>query len=205
MSTSFDVIVIGLGGMGSAAAYHLAQSRCRVLGIDRFRPPHDFGSSHGRTRIIREAYYESPLYVPLVRRAYELWEELEKNSDRQLLLKTGRLTIGAPDSEIIRGARQSVMQHHIQHEILNCEALRKRFPIFQPPDNTIACWEPRAGILFPERVIQTHLELAANAGATLHFDELVWWFVWSLIRIVKGMRLVTEHQPIVNPESWLFG
>src|SRR5438045_6462390 len=96
MPSDYEVIVVGLGAMGSAAAYHLPKSGLRVLGVDRFHPPHNFGSSHGLTRIIREAYFEDPLYVPLVQRAYELWADLEKESGRRLLLKTGGLMIGPP-------------------------------------------------------------------------------------------------------------
>src|SRR5438270_9636493 len=108
-----DVVVAGLGAMGSAAAYHLALSGRRVLGFDRFQPPHQFGSSHGLTRIIREAYFEHPLYVPLVQRAYELWVDLERPSGRQLLLRTGGVMIGPPESLFFGGARLSVDQHHL--------------------------------------------------------------------------------------------
>src|ERR1043165_1869156 len=97
MPSPFDAVVVGLGAMGSAACFHLAKAGKRVLGIDRFSPPHTLGSTHGRTRIIREAYFEHPLYVPLVRRAYELWAELEQESGRQLLLQTGGLMVGAPE------------------------------------------------------------------------------------------------------------
>src|SRR6267154_2436197 len=93
-SLDYEVIVVGLGAMGSAAAYHLATAGLRVLGLDRYHPPHNFGSSHGLTRIIREAYFEDPLYVPLIQRAYELWADLEKESGQRLLLKTGGLMIG---------------------------------------------------------------------------------------------------------------
>src|SRR5580765_6780410 len=103
--SNYDVIIAGLGAMGSAAAYHLAASGRRVLGLDRFEPPHQLGSSHGSTRIIREAYFEHPLYVPLVQRAYELWTELEKEGGRQLLLKTGGLMLGEPTGVLVRGAQ----------------------------------------------------------------------------------------------------
>src|SRR5437868_15548012 len=97
MSTnSFDVIVVGLGAMGSGAIYHLASKGLRVLGLDRFQPPHKLGSSHGQTRIIREAYFEHPSYVPLVQRAYQLWSELERRSQRKLFLQTGGLMVGLP-------------------------------------------------------------------------------------------------------------
>src|SRR5580658_5537622 len=130
MPNEYDVIVAGLGAMGSAAAYHLGKAGRRVLGLDRFRPPHDFGSSHGLTRIIREAYFEHPLYVPLVHRAYELWNELEQESSRQLLLQTGGLMIGPPNGILVCGAQRSAEEHHLPHRILSAEAVRQEFPAF---------------------------------------------------------------------------
>ena len=172
----FDVIIAGLGAMGSAAAYHLATAGKRVLGLDRFRPPHDLGSSHGRTRIIREAYFEHTLYVPLVRRAYELWADLEQKSKRKLLLRTGGLMLGRPDSEVVRGARQSAEEHKLAHWLLSAAEVRNEFPVLDPAEDMVAVWEPRAGILFPELAIQTHLELAVKASAKLQFDEpIVTW------------------------------
>ena len=128
MSGTYDVIVVGLGAMGSAAVYHLGRSGCRVLGLDRFTPPHVFGSSHGQTRIIREAYFEHPLYVPLVQRAYELWSELEAQAGRKLLLTTGGLMIGARGGVVFGGAKRSAEEHHLPHEILSSEEIHRRFP-----------------------------------------------------------------------------
>src|SRR6202051_954591 len=127
MRTGYDVIVAGLGAMGSAAAYHLAQAGRRVLGLDRFKPPHDLGSSHGLTRIIREAYFEHPAYVPLVQRAYELWADLEKQSGRNLLLQTGGVMVGTPDSMLVRGAKRSAEEHHLPHQVLSAPELHRRF------------------------------------------------------------------------------
>src|SRR5882672_11325153 len=110
-SNSYDVIVAGLGAMGSAGVFHLAARGLRVLGLDRFQPPHTFGSSHGRTRIIREAYFEHPLYVPLVQRAYQLWGDLEHASGRELLRIAGGLMAGPPDGVLVRGARLSAAVH----------------------------------------------------------------------------------------------
>ncbi len=173
--------------MGSAAAYHLAAGGKRVLGLDRFRPPHSLGSSHGRTRIIREAYFEHTLYVPLVRRAYELWADLERKSGRQLLVQTGGLMLGPPDGVLVKGARKSAEDHSLPHEVLSAATVRQRFPACRPTDDLVAVWEPRAGILFPELAIQTHLDLATEAGATLRFDEQV--VQWK--PDAKGVRVVT--------------
>src|SRR5947208_3764512 len=128
MSSRFDVVIVGLGAMGSAVACHLSRRGERVLGLDRFAPPHALGSSHGLTRIIREAYFEHPLYVPLVQRAYELWADLEKQSGERLLLQTGGLMIGPQDGVLVSGARRSAEQHKLAHEILTSTELAQKFP-----------------------------------------------------------------------------
>src|SRR5262245_50173890 len=137
---NYEVIVIGLGAMGSAAAYHLAANGARVLGVDRLRPPHELGSSHGRTRIIRDAYFEHPSYVPLVQRAYELWAALEERSGRELLLQTGGLMIGPANGAIVSGALRSAQEHKLDHKLLSAAELRQRFPVFNVDGNTVAVW-----------------------------------------------------------------
>lgn len=175
-SPTFDVVVAGLGAAGSAAAYHLARRGARVLGIDRFAPPHAMGSSHGRSRIIREAYFEHPLYVPLVRRAYAGWEELEATSGRRIYLRTGGLMLGPADGEVVGGARRSAIEHGLPYEELTAEEVRHRFPAWRLPEDTVGIFEPRAGMLDPEAAIEAHLELARRHGAELRFDEpLVAW------------------------------
>src|SRR5437660_6045517 len=134
MATRFDAIIVGLGAMGSATAYHLAKRGKKVLGLDRFTPPHGFGSSHGQTRIIREAYFEHPLYVPLIQRAYELWAELEKESGRKLLLQTGGLMIGPPRGVLVSGAKRSAEEHQLPHQVLSAAEVRARFPALHPTD-----------------------------------------------------------------------
>ena len=170
---AYDSIVVGLGAMGSAAAYHLTRRGHTVLGFDRFRPPHAHGSSHGETRIIREAYFEHPAYVPMVQRAYALWHELEERSGKVLYQPTGGLMIGAADSELVAGALLSAREHGLAHQLIGAAEIRRRFPALQPPDDMVGVLEPRAGILFPERCVAAHLELAREAGADLHFDEPV--------------------------------
>lgn len=171
MRGEYDVAVVGLGAMGSATAYHLASRGARVLGLDRFAPPHMLGSTHGRTRIIREAYFEHPLYVPLIRRAYENWATLEREAGEKLLHFTGGLMIGPPDGELVAGARRSAEEHGIAHLMFDAQELRKRFPVFQPDDGMVALLEERAGLLLPERCIEACLRLAAERGAELHVDE----------------------------------
>ena len=167
----YDVIVVGLGAMGSAATCHLARRGVRVLALDRFAPPHANGSSSGRTRIIREAYFEHPSYVPLVQRAYELWTALERDSGARLLRVTGGLMIGPPDGVLVSGALLSARTHGLKHELLETASLRRRHPALRPPDGTVAVWEPRAGALFPEACVAAHLAMAARAGATLSAGE----------------------------------
>ena len=171
MQKSFDVIILGLGAMGSAAAYHLARRQQRVLGLDRFTPPHTFGSSHGQTRIIREAYFEHPLYVPIVQRAYENWDELERETEQQLFQQTGGLMLGRPEGILFAGAQRSAMIHQLPYEVLTADEIRRRFPAFHPTEEMAAIWEPRAGIVFPERSISAHLQMALQHGATLQYDE----------------------------------
>src|SRR6185369_6168778 len=188
MPNDYEVIVVGLGAMGSAAAYHLAAGGRRVLGLDRFQPPHSLGSSHGLTRIIREAYFEHPLYVPLVQRSYQLWAALEKQAGRKLLLPTGGLMIGPPDGVLVSGAKRSAQEHRLEHEILSSSELHRRFPVFEPGEDMIAVWEPRAGILFPELAVESHLKLAAENSAVLQFNEPV--RKWEADR--GGVRVFTE-------------
>ncbi|HKV44313.1 MAG TPA: N-methyl-L-tryptophan oxidase [bacterium] len=169
----YDVIVMGVGGMGSAAAYHLAGRRARVLGIEQFGIAHDRGSSHGRTRVIRQAYYEGPDYVPLLFRAYDLWHALEREAGTTLLTKTGALHLGAPDAEGVVGAARSARMHRIPHAMLTAEEIRTRYPVLRPAAGQVALLEYEAGILNPEQVVRTHIDLARRHGADLHFEEAV--------------------------------
>lgn len=174
--TSPDVIVLGLGGMGSAACYHLARRGCRVLGLDAYHRGHANGSSHGRSRIIREAYYESPHYVTLVQRAYQLWRSLENETGQQLLTITGGLWVGAPDSQVVAGALESARLHALPHEPLAASEIRTRWPVFRFPQEFAGIYEPGAGILDPEACVAAHLDRAAAMGANLrHNEPVVGW------------------------------
>ena len=165
MIDRYDVVVVGLGAMGSAAICDLAQRGLTVLGLDQFAPPHSQGSSHGETRVIREAYFEHPSYVPLVQRAYELWADLQRRSGEQLYLRTGGLMIGSAEGAVVSGALRSAREHQLQHELISSAGIAQRFPALHPDPSMSGVLEPRAGILFPEKCIATHLKLAAHAGA----------------------------------------
>src|SRR5215471_5317563 len=138
----WDVIVVGLGAMGSSACYELGRRGQRVLGLEAFEPGHRLGSSHGESRVIRLAYYEHPNYVPLLRRAYTLWSELERESGETLMTLTGGLMIGTPESELVSGARASAIQHGLEYEMLSPNEVRERYPAFHPGEDEIALWEP---------------------------------------------------------------
>jgi sarcosine oxidase len=173
MNHVFDVAIIGAGAMGSAAAYHLSKSAASVIVFDQYSPPHSLGSSHGESRIIREAYFESPMYVPLVRMAYQLWGELEKESGKKLFLKTGGLMLGHKDDKVFKGASVSAKEYGISSELISSDEIARQFPAFKPTKDTIALFERNAGILLPEECIKAHLELARKSSAHFHFNESV--------------------------------
>ena len=172
----YDVIVAGLGAMGSATVYALTRGQGhtrRVLGIDRFSPPHALGSSHGRTRIIREAYFEHPAYVPIVRRAFDLWRELEQAAGRSLYTRTRGITLGAEDGMLAPGARASAEQFDVPHRVLSASEVAREFPGLQPADDMVGVVDDRAGVLFPEDCIGAMLGVAEHSGAELRRDEIV--------------------------------
>src|SRR5436190_631859 len=169
----FDVVVCGLGVMGSAALYELARLGVRVLGIERFAPGHAHGSSHGATRIIRLAYWEHPAYVPLVRRAYELWHDLETAAGRQLLHVTGIAEIGPPDGVLVRGTLASAQLHALRHEVLAAPDLMRRFPAFRLPGDYVGVVQPDGGFLEAEPAIHALIALAKESGAELRTGDTV--------------------------------
>ena len=165
--TSYDVAILGVGGMGSATAYQLAKRGLSVVAIEQFEPGHDRGSSHGLSRIIRLAYFEHPSYVPLLRRAFELWRELEEESGERLLHVTGGIDAGPPGSRVVEGSLESCRVHRIRHEVLGGRELNQRFPGYSLPDEYVAVFQPDGGFLEPERCINAHVRLAERLGATV--------------------------------------
>jgi sarcosine oxidase len=173
MSQRYDAIVVGLGGMGSAAAWQLARRGLRVLGLEQFALGHDRGSSHGLSRIIRQAYYEHPDYVPLVRAAYGLWYDLEQRHGGHLLTNVPCLSIGPPEGELIVGVRQSALEHGLPIEVLDWTALRQRYPTFRIAEDQIGVLETTAGVLQVDECVRAMQEQARRLGAELRALERV--------------------------------
>lgn len=191
--------------MGSAAAYDAARRGARVIGFDRYAPPHALGSSHGETRIIREAYFEDPAYVPLIQRAYSRWLELEVAADCTLLRPTGGLMIGAADSLLVRGALASAREHRLEHAILSADDVRRQFPVFHLPADHVAVWEPRAGVLAPEHCIAAQLSMATRLGATLRMHEPVasWEADGDGVRITTPRGVYRAARLILSAGAWI--
>ncbi|HEU5270360.1 MAG TPA: N-methyl-L-tryptophan oxidase [Jatrophihabitans sp.] len=196
MATEYDVIVIGLGGMGSSAAYQLARRGLRVLGIEQFGPAHTFGSSHGGSRIVRKAYFEGPAYVPLLIRAYQLWDELSAEFGERLFTRCGALMMGDRQSPVVTGALASAQQWGLPHELLDAAALRRRFGQFRLPADHWAVYEADAGYAVPETTVLANLELAIEAGAELWFDTVV----ESLELGPSGVHVTAAEEELVAPK-----
>jgi sarcosine oxidase len=205
MSQPFDAIILGLGGMGSAAAFHLAARGRRVLGLDRFMPPHDQGSTHGQSRVIRQAYYEDPAYVPLLLRSYELWRQLERDAGKDLLTITGGLMIGTADCAVVAGSLRSAREHGLPHELLEAKEIRRRFPLFEPESDTVALLERSAGMVRPEAAVRAHLHGAARRGATLQFQEEVmdWKASADSVRVRTRRGIYEAGQLVICAGPWL--
>ena len=202
MNNEYDAIVIGVGGMGSAALYQLAKRGLNVLGIEQFEIPHTLGSSHGLTRIIRLAYYEDRSYVPLLRRAYALWAEVEVEFGEQLFFQTGSIDMGPEEGEVFSGSLQSCLDNELAHEVLNSKELSERFPGYRMPAETMAVYQPQGGLLVPERCISAHAALATANGATIHCGERV--LGWE-IQADERARLRTDAGEYVAEKLVLCG
>ncbi len=203
-SGRYDVIVVGVGGMGSATSYHLARRGKRVLGFERFGIPHAMGSSHGHTRIIRMAYYEDPSYVPLIIRAYELWRELQETAVEKLLYTTGSIDAGPPDSWVFKGSWDSCKLHDLPHEVLTGAEVRRRYPGYHLPPGTAALVQPDGGFLTPERCIVSYVLAAQSLGAEFHAHERVleWEPLHGGVRVRTTRGLYEADRLVVTAGAW---
>ena len=200
----YDVIVLGVGGMGSAAVYELAKRGKRVLGLERFDVPHELGSSHGVTRIIRLAYYEDGAYVPLLERAYELWRELEGVTGEKVLHVTGSIDAGPEDDWVFKGSHESCLEHGIPHEVLDAKELHKRFPGYRLPDGHFALLQEEGGFLTPERCIVSFVTAAQALGAEVRAREgvLEWRETKNGVTVRTERGTFTAAELVVTAGAW---
>lgn len=187
---TFDTIVVGIGGMGSATVWQLARRGQRVLGLERFDIPHAMGSSHGVTRIIRLPYHEHPTYVPLLRRAYELWRDIEARAGEKLLTITGSIDGGPEDGPVFQGALASARLHDLPHEVLTAAAINARFPGYRLPARLRAVFQPEGGFVASERAIVAHVRAALAHGAEIRARERV--LEWTAEGSGEGVAVVTD-------------
>tara|TARA_Y100001968_G_scaffold333872_1_gene400371 strand:+ start:1384 stop:2517 length:1134 start_codon:yes stop_codon:yes gene_type:complete len=200
----FDYLVLGLGGVGSAALYHLAKRGHQVAGIDRFPIAHDLGSSHGHTRLIRQSYFEHPSYVPLVQRAFELWEQLSVDHGRDVYYETGIIEAGPPEGELVPGVLDSAHQHGLDVEQLTVIQARQRWPQFAFADEHAVVYEQRAGFLLVEQCVSAHVELAQWSGAETFCDQSIQQIISEpeVIRVITDRTEFTAGKVILTLGTW---
>ncbi len=208
----YDLIVVGLGAMGSAALYQASKRGVKALGIDRFAPPHTMGSSHGDTRITRKAIGEGEMYMPFIKRSNEIWGELEAATGSTLFHQSGGLIIGGENAvafhyqgDFVDASARIADKFGIAYEILSADELRKRFPLLTPREGDRAYYEPEAGVLRPERCIQTQLDLARGAGATIHTGEKVTGYEISAsaVTVNTEKRSYSADKLILSAGAWI--
>ena len=207
MSQEFDCIVIGVGGMGSSTLYNLAKRGRRVLGLEQFDIPHAEGSSHGVNRIIRLAYYEHPSYVPLLRRAYELWSEIESVTGEQLLYKTGSIDTAPSGHEVFEGSLESCLLHDIPHRVLNHVQINEQFPGYQLPPGHMGLLQEDGGFVLSERSIVAYANAAMSAGAEIHAREIVlgWEPDQGGVRVFTDRGEYTAERLVITAGAWTAG
>ena len=202
----YDVIVAGIGGMGSAACYHLAKRGQRVLGLERFDLGHGMGSSHGLSRIIRIAYFEGPQYVPLLKRASQLWKETGDEAGMQLLYVTGSMDIAPEGEGFVEASRQSCIQHDLKHEVMSRDDIERRFPAFRLTPQHCGLWQPDGGFVASERAIYAHAGLAMKHGAELRFNEpLLSWKATANggVEVETARRTVSAGRLVLASGAWM--
>jgi sarcosine oxidase len=203
---SYDVIVAGVGGMGSAACHHLARKGQRVLGLERFDIGHGMGSSHGMSRIIRLAYFEGTQYVPIVRRAHELWRETGEEAGMQLLHVTGSLDIAPEGAGFVESSRQSCLDHGLAHETLTRSEIERRFPAFHLTDQHVGLWQPDGGFVASERAIYAHVGLAQSRGAEIRANEPVLGWEPTAhggVKVTTARGTYTAGRLVLTSGAWM--
>jgi sarcosine oxidase len=191
----YDVIVIGVGSMGSATCYAMAKRGLKVLGLEQFGVVHELGSHSGQSRLVRKAYFEHPDYVPLLQRAYDCWAQIESEASTQLFWKTGIAYFAPPDNEIIKGVKSAAEMHHLHLEQFSKEEARSKWPQFTIPDTFECLFEPDAGFITPEKAIRIMVNLAEKNGAIIQSNERV----LNISVVDSGVEVLTTNKSyIVN-------
>ena len=200
-----DVIVVGLGAMGSAASWQLASRGVSVIGIDRYAPPHAWGSTHGDTRITRLAIGEGREYVPLARRSHDLWREIEGESGAELLTQPGIVILAHPSSTFLAETRAAALEYGIDHRDLSNAELRAGFPMFAADERTVGYHEPEAGFVRPERAVAAQLALAVRDGAQLRLGERVerWAATPDGITVTTDRDTYAARQLLLCAGAWI--
>jgi len=198
-------IVVGLGAVGSAAAWRLALAGHRVTALDRWTPPHGHGSTHGETRVTRVTAWEGAHYVPLARRAHQLWDELERESKRTLHLRTGGMFVGAPNEEIVAGSRQSAVTARAEYEMINRDELRRRVPGLNVPEDHVGFVDPAAGVLLPEAILESLHALLRAHRADLRYDEPMtsWLADGAGVRVETARGAITADHLVLATGAWM--
>ena len=207
MAQEFDCIVIGVGAMGSSTLYNLAKRGRRVLGLEQFDIPHAEGSSHGVNRIIRLAYYEHPSYVPLLRRAYELWSKIESIAGEQLIYKTGSIDTAPAGHEVFEGSLESCLLHDIPHRVLNHAQINEQFPGYQLPLGHMGILQQDGGFVLSERSIVAYANAAMSEGAEIHAREVVsgWEPDRRGVRVFTDRGEYTAERLVITAGAWTSG
>ena len=201
---NYDAIVIGVGGMGSATVYHLARRGLRVLGLEQYQIPHELGSSHGHSRMIRYTLQEHPSYVPLVKRAYELWHGLEQTVSETLVITTGSVRAGPHDSDYFKGAIEACDLHQIPYEVLSSSEVNNRFPGYRFPEEVTSVYQADGGFLLPELCIVSHTQAAEQAGAEIHTGEKVldWDVQGEGVQVRTDQGTYSAGRLVVTAGAW---
>ena len=203
-SQHFDIIVVGVGSVGSATCYQLARRGLSVLGLEQFEIPHAYGSHHGHSRMIRQAYFEHPDYVPLLQRAYQLWDGLQETEGGDFFHITGGVYIGTDDGTIVPGSLRAVREHGLEHQLLDGRAIHERYPAIRPGAGQVGVFENCGGFLVPEKAVEAHAAAARRHGATLSTGEalLSWEAGPSRVEVVTDRATYSAEKLIITAGAW---
>jgi sarcosine oxidase len=203
-NTSFDVIVIGVGSMGSSTCYHLSREGYKVLGLEQFDITHEYGSHAGQSRIIRKAYFENPDYVPLLERAYQNWKAIEEETETKIYHSTGLVYFGPRDHSLIKGVKQSASLYNLKINLFNTEEAAQRFPQFAVPKDFETLFEPDAGFVTPEKAIRIYTEQAIRKGAQIktHEQVLNWKKEGNSIVVTTDKNIYNCSKLIITAGAW---